>query len=50
MNRHHARPLADYRRASRIRHRAAIVRDAVAFLAIAAALLALFTYSGPPPY
>lgn len=49
MNRH-ARPVADYRRASRIRYAAEIARDAVAFLAIAGALLALATYSGPPPY
>jgi hypothetical protein len=46
----HARPMADHRRAQGIRYRAAVIRDAVIFLAIAAALLAVATYSGPPPY
>ena len=46
----HARPMADYRRDQGIRYRAAVLRDAAVFLAIAAALLAVVTYSGPPPY
>jgi hypothetical protein len=46
----HARPMADYRRAQGIRYRAAVIRDAAIFALVAAALLAVATYSGPPPY
>lgn len=46
----HARPMAEARRAERIRYAVGIARDAAILAAILAALLAVITYAGPAPY
>lgn len=46
----HARPMAEARRAHRIRYAASVVAHAVALAAVLLVILAAITFSGPAPY